>query len=116
MSSFFCSFGYDNHSEKGTNQHGETMRHWNSFNQCKSFFLLSIFLLVCSNIWSAPLRLEDIMSSPFPSDLTASVSGDRVVWVFNHKGVRNIWAAEGPAYTPHQVTQYSKDDGQELSS
>jgi dipeptidyl aminopeptidase/acylaminoacyl peptidase len=86
------------------------------FHQCRSFFLLLLFLFPWTNVWSEPLRIEDIMSAPYPSDLTASVTGDRVAWMFNHKGVRNIWGAEGPAYVPHQLTQYSKDDGQELSS
>ena len=30
--------------------------------------------------------LEQVMSSPFPSDLIASKSGDKVAWVFDHLG------------------------------
>ncbi|UCC73220.1 MAG: S9 family peptidase [Gemmatimonadota bacterium] len=59
--------------------------------------------------------IEQIMSSPFPSDLTAATSGGNVAWVFNAEGVRNIWVAEGPDYTGRRLTEYSEDDGQALS-
>ena len=58
--------------------------------------------------------IEDILSAPFPTELTAS-KGGTFAWVFNAKGVRNIWMAEGPAYKARQVTTYSKDDGQEIA-
>ena len=58
------------------------------------------------------------MSSPFPSDLVASRHGSRVAWVFNAKGVRNVWVADGPdfVHTARQVTHYSADDGQPIAS
>jgi dipeptidyl aminopeptidase/acylaminoacyl peptidase len=30
-------------------------------------------------------------------------------------GVRNVWVADGPAFKAHQVTQYTQDDGQEIT-
>lgn len=62
------------------------------------------------------LSLEQITSYPFPSELTASAAGSRIAWVLNERGVRNIWVAEGPAFQPRQLTSYTLDDGQELSS
>ena len=58
------------------------------------------------------------MSSPFPAGLTAAASGSRVAWVFDAKGVRNIWVADGPdfANTARQVTHYTADDGQPIAS
>ncbi|HSK44441.1 MAG TPA: DPP IV N-terminal domain-containing protein, partial [Candidatus Binatia bacterium] len=58
------------------------------------------------------------MSSPFPSELVAATHGSRVAWVFNAKGVRNVWVADGPdfAHTARQVTHYSADDGQPIAS
>jgi dipeptidyl aminopeptidase/acylaminoacyl peptidase len=35
--------------------------------------------------------------------------------VFNERGARNIWAAEGAAYKARRVTGYAADDGQEIS-
>jgi dipeptidyl aminopeptidase/acylaminoacyl peptidase len=58
--------------------------------------------------------LEQVMSAPFPSDLTASPKGSKVAWVFDARGVRNIWVAEAPDYKGRAVTSYSEDDGQEI--
>jgi dipeptidyl aminopeptidase/acylaminoacyl peptidase len=61
--------------------------------------------------------LEQVMSSPFPTELTAAPAGGAVAWVFDARGVRNIWAAEpaGDGYKAHQVTSYTDDDGQEIA-
>ena len=58
------------------------------------------------------------MSSPFPSELVASEHGARVAWVFDLKGVRNVWVADGPdfARTARVVTHYASDDGQPIAS
>jgi dipeptidyl aminopeptidase/acylaminoacyl peptidase len=58
------------------------------------------------------------MSSPFPTELVAATHGSRVAWVFNAKGVRNVWVADGPEFvrTARQVTHYSADDGQPIAS
>ena len=60
--------------------------------------------------------LEQVMSSPFPTDLTVSKSGDRIAWAFDAEGKRNIWIAESPTFTGRQLTKFNEDDGQELSS
>jgi dipeptidyl aminopeptidase/acylaminoacyl peptidase len=62
-----------------------------------------------------PFTLEQVLSAPFPTDLTAAPSGGAVAWVFNDRGVRNIWVAEPPDYRGRKLTAYSEDDGQEIS-
>jgi dipeptidyl aminopeptidase/acylaminoacyl peptidase len=59
--------------------------------------------------------LEQVMSSPFPSDLIVSKRGDKMAWAFDAEGKRNIWVAEGPAFAARQVTRSTNDDGQELT-
>src|SRR5205085_12229577 len=59
--------------------------------------------------------LEQVLSSPFPSDLIASKSGDKVAWVFDREGKRNLWIAEAPAFAGRLLTRYSADDGQEIT-
>jgi len=58
------------------------------------------------------------LSSPFPTGLVAAAHGNRVAWVFDAKGVRNVWVADGPdfAHTARQVTHYVADDGQPIAS
>ena len=80
--------------------------------------VLSIVLLavVFSSSASAqkPFSLEQVLSAPFPSDLTAAKKSNRIAWIFDQEGKRNIWAAEAPEFTARQITKYSEDDGQEL--
>jgi hypothetical protein len=79
----------------------------------KQFLTLILFLTLFSAQLSA-MSLEDVLSAPFPSELIAASSKDRIAWVFNNEGRRNIWIAEGPNYVPRQLTKYDKDDGQEI--
>jgi len=59
--------------------------------------------------------IEQVLSSPFPSELIAAPQGDRVAWVFDAQGKRNIWIAEAPAFRGRAVTRYNEDDGQEIT-
>ncbi len=61
-----------------------------------------------------PFTLEQLMSAPFPADLVAAPAGGKVAWVFDARGVRNIWVAEPPDYKGRAVTFYTEDDGQEI--
>src|SRR5436190_378646 len=59
--------------------------------------------------------LQQVLSSPFPSDLITSKRGDKLAWAFDAEGKRNIWIAEAPTYAARQLTHYDKDDGGELT-
>ena len=60
--------------------------------------------------------IEQVKSYPFPNELTAASSGSRVAWALNERGLRNVWVAEGPEFTARRLTNYTADDGQELTS
>ena len=59
--------------------------------------------------------LEQVLSYPFPLDLTSAHHGDRIVWVIDQNGVRNVWVAKAPEFKPHQATRFTQDDGQEIT-
>jgi dipeptidyl aminopeptidase/acylaminoacyl peptidase len=65
---------------------------------------------------SPSFTMEQIKSYPFPSQLTAAESGNRIAWTLNEQGRRNVWVAEGPEFRPRQLTRYDVDDGQEITS
>ncbi len=67
--------------------------------------------------WPQTFTLEQVLNSPFPSELTAAKHASRVAWVFDIKGERNVWTADGPdfARNAHEVTQYRGDDGQPIA-
>jgi dipeptidyl aminopeptidase/acylaminoacyl peptidase len=77
--------------------------------------LLSIVLASVQLALGNGFTLEQVLSSPFPSELIASSNGDKVAWVFNAEGKRNIWVAEAPAFKGRQLTRYDQDDGQDIT-
>jgi dipeptidyl aminopeptidase/acylaminoacyl peptidase len=59
--------------------------------------------------------LEQVLSAPFPSDLTAAKDLPRIAWVLDEQGKRNIYVAEAPDFKARRLTAYLDQDGQELS-
>ncbi|HUU37884.1 MAG TPA: prolyl oligopeptidase family serine peptidase [Candidatus Desulfaltia sp.] len=54
--------------------------------------------------------LEQVLSAPYPMDLVAAQNADRIAWVFNIEGARNIWTAAGPDFAPVNLTGYVRDE------
>jgi dipeptidyl aminopeptidase/acylaminoacyl peptidase len=77
---------------------------------------LAVVLCGVAAASAASFTLEQVMSSPFPSNLVAAAHSGRVAWVFDAKGARNIWIADAPGFAAHQVTSYAGDDGQPIAS
>ena len=59
--------------------------------------------------------LQQVLSAPFPSDLTAAKKVARFAWVLDEQGKRNIYVAEAPSFKVRRLTSYFQEDGQELS-
>src|SRR5437667_5930680 len=81
-----------------------------------STFSVALFFLAVPVCAQQSFTLEQVMSAPFPSDLTAAKSVPRVAWVLNEQGKRNIFVAEAPDFKARRLTAYLEEDGQELSS
>ena len=64
---------------------------------------------------TTPFTLQEVLDYPFMGNLIADERHDQIAWVQNYQGVRNVWVAAGPTFTPHPVTSYDQDDGQELT-
>src|SRR5213080_430297 len=83
-------------------------------NRRHSFFLplaLVVFLNCTISARAQSFTLEQVTSSPFPTELTVSKRGDKLAWAFDAGGKRNIWVAEGPGFAARQLTHYNSDDG-----
>jgi len=60
-----------------------------------------------------PFTLQQVLSAPYASELTAAPVGDRFAWVENAEGHHNLWL--GSPHTPaHQLTIFDRDDGLDL--
>jgi dipeptidyl aminopeptidase/acylaminoacyl peptidase len=104
-------------------------RFWNNANTLESkdqtmrFCLRLAVIVSCAVTFSLPaalsaqsFTLQQVLSAPFNSDLSASPAGKRFVWVANQEGKRNLWLAEANAgsYASHALTHYDADDGQDI--
>jgi dipeptidyl aminopeptidase/acylaminoacyl peptidase len=78
--------------------------------------VVTALLLNAAGGLAQSFTLEDVLSAPYPTHLTAASGTDRIAWVFNERGVRNIWTAAAPEFSAVQLTRYTEDDGQDLSS
>src|SRR5215472_15649638 len=83
--------------------------------RCVLVVVLLAFVFSINASAQKSFTLEQVLSAPFPSDLTAAKTANRVAWAFDQQGKRNIWVAEAPGYAARQVTKHNEDDGQELS-
>lgn len=82
----------------------------------KNSYLL-LLLLSAAGILSAQPTIEQLLSPPFPSGLTASPDGKILAWVFNDRGARNIYIAGGDRLqNVRKLTNYPGDNGLEIGS
>jgi len=83
---------------------------------------LGALVCVAALAWSAPagaqapFDVEDVLSYSFASGLVAASSADRIAWIENERGARNVWIASGPSWEGRSLTSFLDDDGQEISS
>lgn len=91
----------------------------NSFVKSSFRFLIFIFNVLIYNTIDAQnvnLTYKSFRSYAFPSELVSSKNGDKIAWAMDEQGVRNIYVASAPNFEPRKLTNYSKDEGQELTS
>jgi dipeptidyl aminopeptidase/acylaminoacyl peptidase len=57
--------------------------------------------------------LEEILSAPFPADLTSG--GKAFAWTQNDRGLRSVWVAEAPEYRARALYRDERDEGQDIT-
>lgn len=83
----------------------------------KVLFLISNVLIVSSiDAQKSDLNYQSFRSYAFPSELISSKNGDKIAWAMDVQGVRNIYVASAPNYEARKLTNYTQDEGQELTS
>ncbi len=63
----------------------------------------------------AAFSLAQILSYPFPSAPVRDAKGTAIAYTLDTQGVRTLWFARAPGYSPVQLFSSNADDGQELS-
>lgn len=70
---------------------------------------------------SAPLlaqtkpTIEQFLSPASPLMLASAKKADRIAWMTYDRGMRNVYTAAAPAFTPVRLTNFMKDDGTDLT-
>ena len=55
--------------------------------------------------------MAQFMSAGYPLELVAAKKADRIAWISNDKGLRNVFTAAAPGFRAVRVTSFMKDDG-----
>lgn len=79
-------------------------------------FLLFVLCLLVNGLFAQSFTMEQVSSFSFPSELVTSSTGNKMAWAMNERGLRNVYVAQAPDFSPRKVTGFDKDDGQEVSS
>src|SRR5258705_12480953 len=88
--------------------------------------LTSIFLIVIvvsaaaallrAQTHDAGFTIEQVMSPAFPYGLVGAKHADRIAWLEDEKGLRNVYTAVGPDFKRVRLTSTTQDDAVDLQS
>ncbi len=81
---------------------------------CATGGLLLFFGAAWAVCAQQPFSLQQVLSAPYAAELTAAPAGDRVAWVEDAEGHRNLWVG-APHIPAHQLTIFDQDDGLDIT-
>ena len=58
--------------------------------------------------------IEQVLSPAFPYGIVSARTTDRIAWIENERGMRNVYTASAPSFTPVRLTATTEDDGVDL--
>ncbi len=70
--------------------------------------------LPATPIAAQPFSLNDILGYGFAYSLVSATGADRIAWIENEEGRRNIFTAAAPDFAPVRLTSWMEDDGHDL--
>jgi hypothetical protein len=57
-----------------------------------------------------PFTLQDVLAPAYPTNLVAAGKADRIAWIMNDRGARNVWTAAAPDFRPVNLTGFARDE------
>ncbi|MBI4521399.1 MAG: S9 family peptidase [Gemmatimonadetes bacterium] len=86
--------------------------------------VLALVLVTALQLASAPpalaspqrFTIDQILSPGYPTELVAAKGADRIAWIEYERGMRNVYTAVAPDFTPARLTEYMDDDGVDLTT
>ena len=64
---------------------------------------------------TTPPTIEQFLAPGTPTEIASAKKADRIAWTAYEHGLRNVYTAAAPRFTPVRLTGVAKDDGVELS-
>ena len=59
--------------------------------------------------------IQQFLKPGFPYELVSADKADRIAWLSYEEGKRNVFTAGAPDFKPARVTNFTKDDGIDLT-
>jgi dipeptidyl-peptidase 4 len=80
--------------------------------------IVVIALMTCAVVVTSapPPGYRQFLSAASPVELVAARKADRVAWIAFEEGKRNAYTAAAPAFAPVRLTNFTKDDGIDMSA
>jgi dipeptidyl aminopeptidase/acylaminoacyl peptidase len=78
-----------------------------------------VALAICAAIGTRGafgLDISSLLEVPYPSGLVAAAQGEKIAWIANERGARNVWTASSPRFEPQLLTHWADDDGQDIGA
>ncbi len=78
-----------------------------------------VVLLLLSAAWPAAAQsptIDDYLTGAFSYELVAAAKADRIAWIAYEAGERNVYTAAAPDFRAVRLTQFSGDNGIDLSN
>ncbi|MBK8248910.1 MAG: S9 family peptidase [Gemmatimonadetes bacterium] len=64
----------------------------------------------------SPATIDQFMAPAAPLELVSARKADRVAWMAYERGMRNVYTAAAPSWTPVRLTRFLEDDGIDLTN
>jgi dipeptidyl-peptidase-4 len=74
-----------------------------------------VFVAPCGARAQADFTIEQVLSPGFPYELVSARGADRIAWIEYERGMRNVYTATPPDFTPVRLTSFLEDDGIDLT-
>lgn len=82
--------------------------------RCCLFLLAVLVAPFQAQTTPARFTIEQVLSPPFPLNLVAARSAERIAWIENERGMRNVYTASAPDFSPVRLTAVTEDDGVDM--
>jgi dipeptidyl aminopeptidase/acylaminoacyl peptidase len=80
-----------------------------------TFLLLTVLSTSASPSAAQDFSIEDVLSPPFPVEMVSAKRVDRIAWIAFERGMRNVFTAAAPDFSPVALTHWEEDRGQDLT-